>query len=67
MDDMLIFSTCIDVVSGTKLFLGCKFEMKNMGEVNVILDVRIIRKGDNILLSQEQYIEKLLKKFSVKF
>ena len=37
--------------------------MKDMGEANVILGVRIIRKGDSILLSQEQYIEKLLRKF----
>jgi len=37
--------------------------MKDMGEANVILDVRIIRKGDSILLSQELYIEKLLRKF----
>ena len=30
-----------------------------MGEASVILGVRIIRKGDKILLSQEQYTEKL--------
>jgi len=49
---MLIFGTCIDIISITKLFVGYKFEMKDMGEVNVILGVRIIRKGDSILLSQ---------------
>ena len=53
VDDMLIFVTCIDIVSITKLFLGSNFEMKDMGEANVILGVRIIRKGDSILLSQE--------------
>ena len=37
--------------------------MKDIGEANVILGVRIIRMGDSILLSQEQYIEKLLRKF----
>jgi len=45
------------------LFLGSKFEMKDIAEANVILVVRIIRKGDSILLSHEQYIEKLLRKF----
>jgi len=60
---MLIFGTCIDIVSRTKLFLGSNFEMKDMGEANVILGVRIIRKEDSILLSQEQYIEKILRKF----
>ena len=52
-DDMLIFGTCIDILSKTKLFLVSNFEMKDMGEANVILGVRIIRKGDSILLSQE--------------
>jgi len=51
VDDLLIFGTCIDIVSRTKFFLGSKFEMKDMGEANVVLGVRIIRKGDSILLS----------------
>ena len=63
MDDMLIFGACIDIVSWTKFFLGSKFEMNDMDKANVVLGVRIIRKEDSILLSQEQYIEKLLKKF----
>ena len=63
VDDMLIFGTCIDIVSKTKLFLESMFEMKDMGEASVILGVKVIRKGDSILLSQEQYTEKLLRKF----
>jgi len=31
--------------------------MKDMGETNVILGVRVTRKENNILLFQEQYIE----------
>jgi len=53
VDDMLIFGTCIDIVSKTKLFLKSKFEMKDMGEASVILGVKAIRKGDSILLSQD--------------
>jgi len=45
MDDILIFGTCIEIVSKTKFFLGSKFEMKDMGEANVILGIRIIRNG----------------------
>jgi len=63
VDDMLIFGTCIDIVSKTKLFLESKFEMKDMGETSVILGVKVLRKGDSILLSQEQYTQKLLRKF----
>jgi len=45
---MLIFGTCIDIVSKTKLFLESKFEMKDMGETSAILGVKVIRKGDSI-------------------
>jgi len=51
VDDMLIFGTCNDIVFKTKLFLGSKFEMKDMGEASVILGVKIIRKEGSILLS----------------
>jgi len=37
--------------------------MKDIGEVSIILGVKVIMKGDSILLSQEQYTEKLLRKF----
>ena len=54
VDDMLIFGTCNDTGFTTKLFLGSKFKMKDMGEASVILGVKIIRKGDSILQSQEK-------------
>ena len=63
VDDMLIFGTCNNIVFKTKLFLGTKFEMKDMGEASIILGDKIIRKRDSILLSQEKYTEILLKKF----
>ena len=63
VDDMLMSGTCIDIVSKAKLFFEFKFEMKDMGETSVILGVKFIRKGDSVLLSQDQYIEKLLRKF----
>jgi hypothetical protein len=37
--------------------------MKDMGEVNVILDIKIIRRDNGIMLTQKHYIEKLFKKF----
>ena len=37
--------------------------MKDMGEAKVILGVKITRMGDSIMLSQEHYVEKLLKRF----
>jgi len=52
VDDMLIFGICIDIASKIKLFLKSKFKMKHMGEASVILGVKVISKGDSILLSQ---------------
>ena len=37
--------------------------MKDMGEAKVILGVKITRMGDSIMLSQEHYVEKILKRF----
>ena len=37
--------------------------MKDMGEAKVILGVKITRMGDSIMLSQEYYVEKILKRF----
>ena len=44
-------------------FLAYKFDMKDMGKASVISGLKIIRKGDSILLSQEHYVEKLLRKY----
>lgn len=63
VDDMLIFGTSMSVVLETKSFLSSKFDMKDMGEAKVILGVKIIRNESGILLSQEHYVEKILKKF----
>jgi len=63
MDDILLFGTPINIISKIKLFLESKFEMKDMNETSVILRVKVIRKVYSILLFQEQYTEKLFKKF----
>ena len=63
VDDMLVFGICINRVLRIKTFLTSKFDLRDLGEASVILGVRIIRKGDSILLSQRNYVEKLLKKF----
>nr|KAJ0195046.1 hypothetical protein LSAT_V11C700360720 [Lactuca sativa] len=64
VNDMLIFGTDLEEVDKTKKFLSSSFDMKDMGEDEVILGIRI-RKGNNgISISQSHYIEKILKKFN---
>ncbi|KAJ9684091.1 hypothetical protein PVL29_016537 [Vitis rotundifolia] len=63
VDDMLIFGTNLEVVCETKKFLGSKFDMKDLGEAEVILGIKIIRTPNGLKLSQEHYVEKILRKF----
>ena len=63
VDDMLIFGTSLQVVCETKKFLGSKFDMKDLGEVEVILEIKITRTPNVLKLSQEHYVEKILRKF----
>ena len=63
VDDMLIFGTSLVQVKETKYFLSRSFQMKDMGEVDVILGIKIMRQDNRIMLSQSHYVEKLLKRF----
>jgi len=46
---MLIFGTNLKIINDTKLFLSSNFDMKDMGEVDVILEIKIIRYSDRIM------------------
>ena len=65
VDDMLIFGTSINVINETMNFLTFNFDMKDMGEANVILGIKIVKGDDSPALSQERYIEKFFKKFKL--
>ncbi|GJR13264.1 zinc finger, CCHC-type containing protein [Tanacetum coccineum] len=58
VDDMLIFG--IDQVS---VHLS-RFSIKDMGEADVILGIRIKHESNGIEISHSHYIEKVLKKFN---
>ncbi|GJY71892.1 zinc finger, CCHC-type containing protein [Tanacetum coccineum] len=66
VDDMLIFGTDQNQVDKTKKFLSSKFSMKDMGEADVILGIKIKRENKGIVITQSHYIEKILKKFNRK-
>ncbi|RVW95091.1 Retrovirus-related Pol polyprotein from transposon TNT 1-94 [Vitis vinifera] len=63
VDDMLIFGTSLEVVCETKKFLSFKFDMKDLGEAEVILGIKITTTPNVLKLSQEHYVEKILRKF----
>ncbi|GJY52190.1 zinc finger, CCHC-type containing protein [Tanacetum coccineum] len=64
VDDMLIFGIDQVQVDLTKEFLSSRFSMKDMGEADVILGIRIKHESNRIAISQSHYIEKVLEKLN---
>ncbi|GJU11089.1 zinc finger, CCHC-type containing protein [Tanacetum coccineum] len=64
VDDMLIFGTDQNQVDKTKKFLSSRFSMKDMGEADVILGIKIKRENKGIVITRSHYIKKILKKFN---
>jgi hypothetical protein len=46
VDDILIFGMSLELIKEVKDFLSQKFEMKDLGEADVILNIKLI-KGEN--------------------
>ena len=51
VDDMLIYGTSLQVAIETKSFLRSKFDMKDLGEVEVILGIKLSRMLNGLNLS----------------
>nr|ABA96637.2 retrotransposon protein, putative, Ty1-copia subclass [Oryza sativa Japonica Group] len=64
VDDILIFGTSLNVNEEVKDFLSKSFEMKDLGEADVILNIKLLR-GDEggITLVQSHYVDKVLSGF----
>jgi hypothetical protein len=66
VDDILIFGTSLDVINEVKTFLCQSFNMKDMGDVDVILNIKLIKGENGITLTQSHYVEKVLSHFGYK-
>ena len=51
VDDILIFGTNIDVINEVKSFLLKNFDMKDLEEVDVILNIKLIKVENGTTLS----------------
>jgi hypothetical protein len=60
VDDILIFDTNIDVINEVKSFLSKILDLKDLGEADVVLNIKLIKAGGGITLSQSHYVEKVL-------
>ena len=64
VDDILIFGNNINVIKEVKDFLSNNFEMKDLGEADVILSIKLLREGNGgVTLVQSHYVEKVLNRF----
>ena len=64
VDDILIFGSSLKVIEEVKEFLSKNFEMKDLGEADVILNIKLLREGDGgVTLLQTHYVEKVLRRF----
>jgi hypothetical protein len=64
VDDILIFGTSLNVIKEVKDLLSNNFEMKDLREADVILNVKLLREGNSgVSLSQSYYVEKVLSRF----
>jgi hypothetical protein len=67
VDDILLVNSDVSLLLETKKFLFSKLDMKDLGEASFVLGIEIHRdRSKGVLgLSQNAYIEKVLKKFSM--
>jgi hypothetical protein len=66
VDDILIFRTSLDVINEVKTFLCQSFDMKDQCEIDVILNIKLIKGENEITLTQSHYVEKVLSHFGYK-
>ncbi|KAK1630608.1 hypothetical protein QYE76_004923 [Lolium multiflorum] len=63
VDDILIFGTNMKVIHEVKSFLSKSFDMKDLEETDVILNIKLIKNESGITLTQSHYVEKILSRF----
>ena len=63
VDDILIMGSNNEIIKTTKDMFNNKFDMKDLGVVDVIPGIKISKTSYGLILSQSHYIEKILKKF----
>jgi hypothetical protein len=64
VDDILIFGSSLSVIKEVKKFLSNNFEMKDLEEADVILNIKLLIEGDGgVTLLQSHYVEKVLSRF----
>jgi hypothetical protein len=61
---MLILDRNDYMIKITKKMLINKFDIKNLGVADVIIEIKFFMISNGLVLSQSHYVEKILEKFS---
>ena len=65
VDDLVIGGEHLTDINKVKMLFSGKFEMKDISELHYFLGIKVIRTGNDIMVSQCHYIFNLLFKFSM--
>ena len=67
VDDILLIGNDVGVMSSVKVWLSSQFDIKDLGEANFILGIKLWRDHKNKMLglSQAEYTDKVLEWFSM--
>jgi hypothetical protein len=63
VNDILIFVTSLDVINEVKTILCQSFDMEDLGEADVILNIKLIKGENGITLTQSHFVETVLNHF----
>jgi hypothetical protein len=66
VDNILIFVINLDVINEVNIFLCQSFDMKDLGDANVILNIKLIKGDIEITLMQSHYVKMVLSHFGYK-
>ncbi|GJV09506.1 uncharacterized mitochondrial protein-like protein [Tanacetum coccineum] len=63
VNDIIFGSTKKELCTGFEKLMHKKFQMNSMGELTFFLRLQVKQKEDGIFISQDKYIDEILKKF----
>jgi hypothetical protein len=66
VDGILIFETSLDMFKEVNIFLCQSFDIKDLDEADVILNIKLIKGENQITLTQSHYVENVLNHFGFK-
>ena len=65
VDDIIVATSTINLMSDIKSKLSSKFSMKDLGSLSSFLGIKFVQSDGGITMSQEHYLENVLKSFGM--